>query len=146
MKPARIILLAVAALVGAFAVATVATAASHTNPPVIAEPAWDSPQTRATFMQACGDCHSNETQWRWYTAIPPFSIVVNRDVVEGRRKLNVSEWGTRRMDSRESAEQMEKGEMPPAIYLPLHPEANLTGAARQEFIRGLNATFGGRVR
>lgn len=144
MKTSRIILLVAAVLVGVFAVITVATAATHANPPVIAEPAWDSPRTRATFMQACGDCHSNETQWRWYTAIPPFSIVVNRDVVEGRRKLNVSEWGTRRMDSRESAEQVEKGEMPPKIYLPLHPEANLTGAARQEFIRGLNATFGGR--
>lgn len=32
----------------------------HTNPPVIGEPAWDSPQTRELTRRACFDCHSNE--------------------------------------------------------------------------------------
>ena len=35
----------------------------HTNPAVVAEPDWDTPQTRELFMTACGDCHSNETVW-----------------------------------------------------------------------------------
>ncbi|MBO9350081.1 MAG: hypothetical protein J7449_01215 [Thermomicrobium sp.] len=39
----------------------VALALPRTNPPVVAEPAWDSPQTRELFMRACGDCHSNQT-------------------------------------------------------------------------------------
>lgn len=33
----------------------------HSNPPVVAEPAWDSPQTRELFFRACKDCHSHET-------------------------------------------------------------------------------------
>ena len=31
----------------------------HENPPMGAEPAWDSPRTRELFMTACGDCHSH---------------------------------------------------------------------------------------
>lgn len=32
----------------------------HTNPPVVQEPNWDSPQTRELAMAACGDCHSTD--------------------------------------------------------------------------------------
>jgi hypothetical protein len=35
--------------------------------------------------------------------------------------------------------------MPPAIYLPTHPEARLTAAEKEQLIRGLQATFGGQV-
>jgi len=61
------------------------------NPPVLAEPVWDSPQTAALVQRACADCHSNTTAWPWYTYVPPFSLVVARDVQEGRQKLNFSE-------------------------------------------------------
>ena len=33
----------------------------QTNPLVVAEPAWDSPQTQALARRACYDCHSNES-------------------------------------------------------------------------------------
>ena len=33
----------------------------HTNPPVVQEPAWNSPHTRELAVRACFDCHSNET-------------------------------------------------------------------------------------
>jgi mono/diheme cytochrome c family protein len=66
---------------------------NHTNPPVLAEPAWNSAQTRALFFQACGDCHSNQTIWPWYSNLAPVSWLVQRDVQEGRREFNVSEWG-----------------------------------------------------
>jgi hypothetical protein len=36
----------------------------HTNPPVLLEPNWDSPQTRELVKRACFDCHSNELLWR----------------------------------------------------------------------------------
>ena len=31
----------------------------QTNPPVVAEPTWDSPQTQVLAKRACYDCHSN---------------------------------------------------------------------------------------
>ena len=57
---------------------------NHNNPPVVAEPAWDSPATRTAFMQACGDCHSNETTWPWYSQVAPMSWLIQHDVDEGR--------------------------------------------------------------
>ncbi len=66
---------------------------NHTNPPVLQEPNWDSPQTRALAQRACFDCHSNETEWPWYSHVAPVSWLVQRDVEEGREKVNFSTWG-----------------------------------------------------
>ncbi|HWQ13294.1 MAG TPA: heme-binding domain-containing protein [Roseiflexaceae bacterium] len=115
----------------------------HSNPPVVAEPAWDSEQTRVLFMRACGDCHSNETRWPWYSSVAPVSWLVTRDVTEGRAKLNISEWGRAENEADEAAETVQKGSMPPWFYPPLHPEAQLSAAERQQLIAGLLATFGG---
>jgi len=113
----------------------------YTNPPVVAEPAWDSQQTRALAQRACFDCHSNETVWPWYSRIAPVSWLVRRDVDEGREKLNFSEWGAAKNDDRdevdELAEVVQEGEMPLPIYLLMHPEAALTNAEKQELINGL---------
>ncbi len=115
----------------------------HTNPPVIAEPAWDSPQTRALFFRACADCHSNETTWLWYSNIAPASWLITRDVMKGRAEFNVSEWGRPDNEGDDAAKLVQNGEMPPWFYLPLHPEANLSPVERQQLINGLLATFGG---
>ncbi len=117
----------------------------HTNPPVIAEPAWDSPQTRAIFFRACADCHSNETKWLWYSNIAPASWLITRDVMQGREEFNVSEWGQTDNEGDDAAKLVQNGEMPPWFYLPLHPEANLSPVERQQLINGLLATFGGEA-
>ncbi len=115
---------------------------NHTNPPVLAEPVWDSPQTRAFFFQACADCHSNETVWPWYSAIAPISWLIQRDVDEGRRAFNVSEWGRGENSGDDAAETVQKGTMPPFMYILTHPEARLTNTEKQAFTEGLLATFG----
>ncbi len=112
------------------------------NPPVIAEPTWDTPQTRDMFFRACGDCHSNETAWPWYSQIAPVSWLVARDVKEGREKLNVSEWGIRENEADDVRKVIENGSMPPWFYLPMHPEARLTAQEKQDLILGLEKTFG----
>jgi mono/diheme cytochrome c family protein len=116
---------------------------NHTNPPVLAEPAWDSPQTRALFFRACADCHSNETVWPWYSHIAPVSWLVQRDVEEGRRAFNVSEWGRSENKGDDAAETVQKGTMPPAIYLLTHSAARLSPTEKQALLQGLLATFGG---
>src|SRR6056297_3230811 len=65
---------------------------SHTNPPIVLEPDWDSPRTRELAERACFDCHSNETEWPWYSNIAPVSWLVQHDVDEGRHELNFSDW------------------------------------------------------
>ncbi len=112
---------------------------SHTNPPVVKEPNWDSPQTRALAVRACFDCHSNETVWRWYSNIAPASWLIQRDVDEGRRRLNFSDWGAQRRERRELGESVLEGSMPPWYYLPIHPEAILTAQEKNQLATGLDS-------
>jgi hypothetical protein len=116
----------------------------HANPPVSGEPRWSEPRVRELFFRTCGDCHSNETRWPWYSHVAPASWLVQRDVDEARAHFDVSEWGRARNAGDEAAEELEDGEMPPWFYLPLHAEARLSEAERGELIAGLKATFGPR--
>lgn len=116
----------------------------RTNPPVISEPGWDSPQTRELAQRACFDCHSNETVWPWYSRIAPVSWLVAHDVQEGRDVLNFSDWANVRGEGRspgEMAEVIAGGWMPPASYVRIHPSAELTPAERDQLIAGLRATL-----
>jgi mono/diheme cytochrome c family protein len=112
----------------------------HENPGVVAEPSWDSQQTRDLTVRACFDCHSNETTWPWYSNIAPLSWLIQRDVDEGREHLNFSEWN-RRQRSGESAETVREGEMPPPYYTVTHPNARLSDAEMQALAQGLTASL-----
>lgn len=116
----------------------------HSNPPVTAEPQWDSVATRDLAKRACFDCHSNETVWPWYSHVAPVSWLLQRDVDEGRSKLNFSEWDKPQKEADEAAEAVREGEMPMWIYLPAHPEARFTEAEKQALIAGLEATIGAK--
>ncbi len=115
---------------------------NHDNPPIIAEPAWDTPQTRELFFKACGNCHSNETKYPWYSNVAPISWIVQHDVDMARRMLNISEWGTRTNKAFYAEEQIAEGEMPLPSYLRFHPEAKLSDQEKVLLIRGLQTTFG----
>jgi hypothetical protein len=114
----------------------------HANPPVLAEPAWDSPATRELARRACFDCHSNETQWPAYSNIAPSSWLVQNDVDSGRRHLNFSEWQKSQRHAQDAAEQVRTKEMPLSYYLPLHPTARLTDQEREELSASFERMFG----
>jgi len=46
----------------------------------------------SALMRACGDCHSDETIWPWYSHIAPLSWVITDDVNQGRRHMNFEDW------------------------------------------------------
>ncbi|MDE3197201.1 MAG: heme-binding domain-containing protein [Acidobacteriota bacterium] len=115
---------------------------SHTNPPATKEPNWDSPATKELFSRACNDCHSNQTYWRWYSYVAPVSWLIARDVNGGRRHLNVSQWDKPSRHADHIANEVKTGDMPPWFYLPLHPNAKLSDAEKQQFIAGAEKTFG----
>ncbi len=100
------------------------------NPPV--ETTIGAPEAvMAILRSACYDCHSNESHWPWYSYVAPVSWLIAHDVEEGREHLNFSTWNRfsdkDRVELREEIwEEVEEGEMPLAIYLPLHPEAELS--------------------
>ena len=130
--------------VGALAVAQIVPyGRNHSNPPVVAEPAWDRPETRALAERACFDCHSNETRWPWYSHVAPTSWLVQRHVDEGREELNFSAWTGDAEAAREAAEAVVDGSMPPRSYTLLHSEAKLSAGERDQLARGLQALAGG---
>jgi len=115
----------------------------HSNPKILSEPKWDTPQTRTLFMRACGDCHSNETKWPWYSNVAPVSWSVYHHVIEGREHFNISMWGHQKKNKgKDAAEEIEEGEMPLKSYLLAHPEARLSAADKKSLIDGLKRTFG----
>ena len=115
----------------------------HTNPPVTAEPQWNSQQTRDLVVRACYDCHSNQSSWPWYSNIAPISWLIQHDVQQGRARLNFSQWGTSGRGAGDAAEQVQRGTMPQSYYVLLHPTANLTPAEKQALIQGLQASLSG---
>ena len=116
---------------------------AHSNPPVLNEVHWDTPQTKVLFTKACADCHSNLTKWPSYSSVAPVSWLVTHDVAEGREHFNVSMWGKQKKNKgKDAAEEAEESDMPPAIYTVMHPEARLSDQEKAALIRGLKATFG----
>jgi hypothetical protein len=132
----RILLTVLAALVVAQFIP-----AGRTNPPVdptqtILAKMATPPEVVTILNRACQDCHSNQTAWPWYSRIAPVSWLVVRDVTEGRRELNLSDWGryvARRQDRKlkEICDQVQSGEMPMAVYTLVHPQAKLTASDRK---------------
>jgi hypothetical protein len=114
---------------------------SLTNPPV--EATVDSPpEVTAILRRACFDCHSNETVWPVQAYLAPFSWLVAHDVKEGREELNFSRWGPEQVKRavKEMPKEVEKGDMPPSLYVLAHPGAKLSSAERAALIawaRGL---------
>lgn len=113
----------------------------HTNPPVQSEPQWNSAETRALAVRACFDCHSNQTEWPWYTNVAPFSWLVQRDVNAGRRTLNFSEWNQPQRETGNAGREIQRGRMPQWYYVLLHPSANLSPQEKQALIDGLNSSI-----
>ncbi len=138
----KVLVIALAWIVGIFVVIQIIPyGRTHSNPPVVAEPAWDSPRTRELAVRACFDCHSNETRWPWYADVAPLSWVVQRDVESARDVVNFSEWNTTYELASSSGTSVITGNMPPVKYRMAHPEANLTKQELVELARGLNATL-----
>jgi len=115
---------------------------SRTNPPVQSIIQWDSPQTKDLVYRACMNCHSNETEWPWYTNLAPASWITSVDVNNARAQFNLSELNKmptfrRSRLARDMAEQIRNGTMPPSDFLLLHPQARLTDTEKNQLIQGL---------
>ena len=99
------------------------------NPPATAELKAPS-EVQVIFKNSCYDCHSNETIWPWYSKIAPVSWLISKDVVDGRKHLNFSEWEKLYADKRtkmkkEIWDQINHDEMPISLYTFMHSKAKL---------------------
>ena len=111
----------------------------RSNPPVTGEVSAED-HVMEVLRGACYDCHSNETQWPWYSRVAPVSWRVAEHVRKGRRNLNFSQWDEMTAEDQEEAkeeiwEKVERGAMPLSDYLRMHPEAVLTEPQREALRR-----------
>jgi hypothetical protein len=80
---------------------------------------------------ACVNCHSEKTQWPWYSHVAPVSWLIENDVKHGREHMNFSRWDSlpevdQRMLLTAIATVIENREMPPHGYVLIHPDAKVS--------------------
>lgn len=108
----------------------------RTTPPIVEAETLEAnaqvPENVAAILKrSCSDCHSNQTEYPWYSNVAPFSWLLANHIEDGRRELNFSIWGTyearkKKRKLNEICEQVETGEMPYNQYLWLHRDAKLS--------------------
>ena len=89
-----------------------------------------TPEVAGVLKRSCMDCHSNRTDWPWYSNVAPASWFVVDHVNHGRRHLNFSRWGEydrRRADDllKEICTTARTGFMPLDSYTLVHRGARL---------------------
>jgi hypothetical protein len=102
------------------------------------------PQVEAILARSCYDCHSNHTNYPWYTNIQPAGWWMQHHVDEGNEHLNFSEFGIyppKKMAHKmeEVREMVEKGEMPLESYALIHRDARLSAEDRRTLIEWARA-------
>jgi len=114
----------------------------HPQPPTVQErPLFQGAQidtvTLALFQRSCQNCHSEGTQWPWYSRIPPVSWMIAKDVNDARRQVNFSYWSLYAEGQQEDlltriGAVVRTGRMPLPRYTLLHREAVLTSQEREQ--------------
>ena len=150
LRPKLALSAAVAAL--GFGVLQLAPAPARSNPPVhpgssIQDNQTVPPRVQALLCRACANCHSNATEWPWYSAVAPASWLVRDDVQRARKAMNFSEW-RRPADPWPSmavarlaavCAAVQEDVMPPRSYRLLHPEARLSAEEKRTLCDWTNA-------
>jgi Haem-binding domain len=98
------------------------------------------PDVRSILERSCGDCHSNDTRWPWYSHVAPASWLVAFDVREGRTDLNFSDWARYPVETKGHkleaiCRRVRQGEMPDVKYMLIHRGARLSESDRETLCR-----------
>jgi cytochrome c len=88
---------------------------------------------KAVLVAKCADCHSSETLWPVYARVAPGSWLIERDIVEARKHMDLSRWQQMPVEQQQVltakiAQEAKSGDMPPLQYLALHWNAKLSKA------------------
>jgi Haem-binding domain len=83
--------------------------------------------------RACRDCHSNRTEWPWYSNVAPVSWFVIDHVNHARSHLNFSDWSSYAPERRRKlltgvCKETRSGAMPLSSYTWIHWSARLSPA------------------
>ena len=79
------------------------------------------PRTSDIVSTSCANCHSERTNWPWYSFVAPVSWIVERDVSRARKHMNFSRWSEYSIEQKrlllgEIAGMVQARSMPPSRY------------------------------
>jgi hypothetical protein len=88
-------------------------------------------QVQGIFKKSCYDCHSNQTEYPWYTYIQPIGWWMDSHVRKGKEELNFNEFGVyskrRQLSKLKSIGQsIEDETMPLSSYTFIHKNTKLS--------------------
>ncbi len=91
------------------------------------------------LITSCYDCHSNNTDYPWYSRIQPFGWLLARHIRKGKTDLNFSEFGSyslrRQISKLKGIENsIMDGTMPLWSYTLLHKNARLSKEEKELII------------
>jgi len=91
------------------------------------------------LLTSCYDCHSNNTNYPWYSKVQPVGWFLENHINKGRSELNLSEFGGYSVRKQKSklksmASQVEKDEMPLSTYTFIHREARLSRESKKTLV------------
>ena len=92
-----------------------------------------APDVHAILVEKCADCHSNRTNAPFYGRFAPASWLMERDIVEARKTMNLSLWDTYPAEQQQTlaakiVRLAKLHEMPPMQYRMIHWNARVTDA------------------
>ncbi len=93
---------------------------------------------------SCYNCHSNNTNYPWYSRIQPVGWYLENHIKKGKSELNFSEFGSysvRRQKSKleSMANQIKKNKMPLSSYTFIHRDARLSPESKKALLDYLDA-------
>lgn len=90
-------------------------------------------QVRDMLVKKCGDCHSSQARAPFYGHFAPISWLMERDIVEARRAMNLSQWNSYSADQQRTlaakmVRETRSHEMAPLPYRVIHWNARIHDA------------------
>jgi len=90
-------------------------------------------QVRDLLAAKCADCHSSQTHTPFYGRLAPISWMLERDIVEGRKRMDLSAWDSYTPEEQQTLkakiiQQTRSGKMPLPQYRNIHRGSAITVA------------------
>jgi cytochrome c len=139
MNLTRIALTAAFALAASFLLARVhpfgdaGLYVGNASQPPILEHASVPTQARDILVAKCADCHSTQTHSPFYGRLAPMSWLMERDIVNARKAMNLSQWDTYSANQQQTfkakiVQETKSNEMPLLQYRMIHWSTRITAA------------------
>jgi hypothetical protein len=115
------------------------------------QPVIESYQQRVEllFKRTCFDCHSDQTNYPWYSRLPLVRRMIKNDIQEARKHMDMSAGfpfkghGTVEEDLNAIKNSISKNEMPPLRYRFMHSKNELSIAEKEIIVGWVDEALAG---